>query len=558
MNPIIEYYTLIITKKIVVSRKIRLTYKFVVENMMKNKKYEYREDLANHAINFIENFCRHSKGKTGGKPFLLELWQKAMICCIFGFVHKGTTIRKHRLALFMVARKNGKSTLASAISLYLLLADSEAGPEIYAVATKHDQAKIIWSEAVKMIKKSPYLRELAKPRVGDIITEFNEGSYRPLGRDSKSLDGLNVHGAMMDEVEAWTDMNMFDVIVDGTSARTNWLIFLTTTAGTIREGVYDRVYQDAKEQIDEYLNGEELDPTTIYFVYELDERNEWKDESNWQKANPTLGTVKDYEALARKVENAKRKSELVRNLLTKDFNIPETSSEAWLSLEDIQNKTTYTLALHNEGVGIKARYGVGGFDLSETTDLTCATVLFMQRDDETIYMKQMYWIPEDLLEKRMTEDKVPYRKWMEKGYMRTCQGNKINHKDVLKWFVETQREDDIYFFKIGYDGWSANYLVDDMTSVFGKNTMDEVRQGVKTLSSPMYQFGADLRSKKILYNANPVFEWCCSNVRIAPDTNGNIKPVKLRNTRIRIDGFASALDAYVSLDRYREDYLNMI
>lgn len=552
MNPIFEYHELIESGKEIVSRKIRILYWYVVTYLFNSKKYEYREDLANHAVSFIESYCKHSKGSYGGKPFVLELWQKAMVHVVFGIVYRETTVRKHRIVHLIVGRKNGKSTFASAISLYMLVADGEKGPEIIATATKKDQAKIIWKEAVKMVNKSPKLRKLIKTRVADMISQFNEGEYKPLGRDSDSLDGLNPSGATMDEIEAWTDMNMYDVIVDGTSARDNWLVLLTSTAGPVRNNVWDIFYNEGKDQINAYSKGEEIDESIVYFVYELDSRLEYKDPFMWKKSNPGLGTIKKYDELERKVNAALRDSSKLRNLLMKEFNIPDTTAEAWLNLEDIQNDEMFDFA------ELKPKYGIGGFDLSETTDLTCATLLFMVKGSEKIYQEQMYWLPSETLEIREHEDKVPYGKWIEQGYLRTCEGNRINHKVIIEWFLELQKKHSVYLFSVGYDGWSANYLVEEMQKTFGKQTMEEVRQGVKTLSAPMYQYGADLKSKKIVYNKNPIFEWCCTNVKVAPDKNGNIQPIKIKQSRVRIDGFASALDAYVALDRNRENYLGMI
>lgn len=568
MNPILEYYNQIENGEVEASRKIKITYWFIVNHMFSNPKYEYRDDLAQHAINFIQDYCRHSKGKAGGKPFLLELWQKAMICTVFGIVFKGKIIRKHRIVMLIVGRKNGKSTLAAAISLYLLIADSEAGPEIYAVATQRDQAKIIWSEAVKMIKKSPKLRRLAKARVGDIITNFNEGSYRPLGRDSKALDGLNPHGATMDEIEAWMDMNMFDVIVDGASARDNWLVFLTSTAGFVREAVWDSLYKDGAAQVNAYTEGRENDEATIYFIYELDKKEEWREEINWQKANPGLGTIKNITELRRKVENAKRDSAKISNLVTKDFNIPETASSAWLNLEDIQVKDEdgnivvrdFKLKHHypDDENALQALYGIGGIDLSITTDLTCATVIFQVPNDENIYVKQMYWIPDDLLEDNEVNDKVPYVQWYKRGLLRTCAGNKIRHEDIYDWFVEIQETDDIYIYKIGYDSYTMSPLKDKLENYFGKEALVPVHQGVKTLSGPMYALGADIKAKKIIYGDNPILEWCLTNVKVLRDNNGNIKPEKIQNRKHRIDGLASLLDAYVILQEHNEEYMAKI
>lgn len=202
MNPIIEYYQKIDDGTIITSKKVKATYKELVENIIQNDKseWEYDANKANHALDFIENFCKHSKGTMAGKPFILELWQQAFVASIFGTVDKISGNRKFQEAILIVARKNGKSTLASAIGLYLMIADGELGPEIYSVATKKDQSKIIWLEAKRMVKKSKALNKRIKTLVGEINSEMNDAVFKPLGRDSDTLDGLNVHGALFDKL----------------------------------------------------------------------------------------------------------------------------------------------------------------------------------------------------------------------------------------------------------------------------------------------------------------------------------------------------------------------
>lgn len=555
-NPILEYWEWMNQKqnRKKVSTKVYKVYKELVRIINDpNSEWEYNPAKAKHAIEFIENYCRHSKGKMGGKPFILELWQKALVAATFGIVHKIDGIRKFQEVMLVVGRKNGKSTLAAAIGLYLQVADGEPGAEVYAVATKKDQAKIIWLEAKRMVRKSPSLRKRMKTLVSEINSEFNDSFFRPLGRDSDTLDGLNVHGALLDEVHAWKDQNLYDVVVDGTTAREEPLVFITTTAGTVRESVFDIKYDEAERVINGYEdpNGYKNE-RFLPIIYELDNRKDWIDEDCWYQANPGLGTIKQIDQLRNKVNKAKANPLLVKNLLCKDFNIRETSHEAWLTFEQLNNTATFDLKK------LKPRYGIGGSDLSSTTDLTCGTVLFMVPGDETIYVLQMYWLPEDLLEKRVQEDKIPYDKWRDMGLLRTVPGNKIHYKYVKEWFLEVQNEYDIYIPWHGYDSWSADYYVEDMKNSFGKDGMEPVIQGKKTLSGPMKRLGRDLEAKRINYNNNPILKWCLSNTSIDVDKNDNIQPVKTSNQRRRIDGTVSLLCAYVTLERHYEEYISMI
>lgn len=553
-NPILEYYSLIESGEEVVSDKVRRIYKKLVDDIYDTESvYEYDPKKANHAIEFIENFCKHSKGKWGGKPIALEVWQKAFNAAAFGFVHKIDGTRKYREVLLVVARKNGKSTVGSGIGLYLQIADGEPGSEVYAVATKKDQAKLVWLEAKRMVKKSPALLKRIKPLVSEMVSEWNDSTFKPLGSDSETLDGLNVHGAMMDEIHAWKDKNLYDVIVDGTSSREQPMIFMITTAGTIRESVYDMKYEEAEMLLNGFNDPDGYkDDRFLPIIYELDKREEWTDPSKWKKANPGLGTIKKIDQLETKVNKAKANSLLVKNLLTKDFNIRETSTEAWLTFEQLNNQDTYDIKI------LKPSYGIGGCDLSSTTDLTAAKVIFMLPDDPNIYVKQMYWLPEDLLEQRSKEDKIPYDLWYEQDLLRTTPGNSVHYKYVTEWFLEIRDEYGIYLPWIGYDRWSAKYWVEEMEGYFGKEAMVPVAQGKQTLSSPMKLLGADLESKLVNYNNNPIDKWCLSNTAIDIDKNLNIQPNKTKNQRRRIDGTAALLNAYVVLQEKRNDYLNMI
>ena len=242
---------------------------------------------------------------------------------------------------------------------------------------------------------------------------------------------------------------------------------------------------------------------------------------------------------------------LVKNLLTKDFDIRETASQAFFTFEELNNEAVFDIK------ALKPRYGIGGADLSQTTDLTCATILFQVQGDPIIYVKQKYWIPEELFEQRLKEDNVPYDIWHQQGYIDLSPGNKIDYRLLVQWFREVQQQDDIFLYKVGYDRWSATYWVQDMEETFGKPVMDPVAQGVQTLSAPMKALKADLASKKVNYGNNPVLKWCMANTSVFEDRNGNIQPCKT-GSRNRIDGFASLLDAYVTYQRFSRDYANII
>jgi len=554
-NPVLEYWEKIKTGQITVCRKTRLWYKYLARCIdHPTKEMHYDAKRGNHILEFAESFCCISSGKGAGKPVVLELWEKAHLAAVFGFVDDAGN-RVCRESILIVGKKNGKSLLASVVGLYMLLADGEKGPQVYSAATKRDQAKIIWTESTRMVKKSPALLKRAKCRVGDISSEeYNNGTFKPLASDSDSLDGLNIHCALLDEIHQWkAGKALYDILADGVSARTQPLIYVTSTAGTIREDIYDQKYDESERIINGLYDPAGYKDIHVFpFIYELDERKEWTDERAWYKANPNLGVTKKLSYLKRKVAKALSDATQVKNLVCKEFNIRETSSEAWLTFEQLDNQAKFDIK------ALKPRYGIAGCDLSSTTDLTCATIIFRVPGDDHIYVLQMYWLPEDLLEKRVREDKIPYDLWESQGLIRTCPGNKVHYKYIVQWYLEVQNEMDIYLYKGGYDSWSASYFVEDMENTFGKNVMEPVIQGKKTLSAPMKSLGADLEKKLIVYNNNPILKWCLGNTSVDVDKNDNIQPCKGNVGTRRIDGLASLLDAYVTYENNLEDYLSVI
>ena len=337
------------------------------------------------------------------------------------------------------------------------------------------------------------------------------------------------------------------------TAREQPLCIITTTAGTVRDNIFDLKYEECERIINGYGDPEGYkDETILPIVYELDSRDEWTHPDMWEKANPGLGSIKNKQMLAQKVHQAQNNPLLVKNLLCKDFNVRETGGESFFTFEQLNNEQRF------DSKELKPRYGIGGFDLSDTTDLTCATMLFMVPGDDHIYVKQMYWIPEELFDKRVREDNVPYDIWYKKGLIQKSPGFRNDFRLISEWFKKLQDEEDIYLFKCGYDRWSAAYLVKDMEAIFGEQAMVPIAQGKKTLSAPMKNLAADLTAKKIVYNNNPILKWCMTNVAVDVDRNDNIQPCKTSNPRKRIDGFASLLDAYTVLENCKDDYLQLI
>lgn len=553
MNYIREYVELIKRGKIKTSARVRKVYTRLLKEIdrpPKNFKYYFDEETGERPISFIETFCKQSQGDLGA-PLELELFQRAYIQALFGFLDKETGYRRFRETMFLVGRKNGKTTLMAGIALYLLTADYEGAAEIYSVATKKDQARKALTEAVNMIKQSPELRALLKKRRNDVYFAATSSKFEALASDSNTLDGLNSHGVIIDELHAIRDRNLYEVMKQSTSSRRQPLIVMITTAGTVRECIFDDMYEYACRVAD----GEEVDEAFLPILYELDERSEWLDPKMWIKANPGLGKIKQVETLRSFVERAKKNPADRAGVLCKDFNVRENDSTAWLPFDVINNEATFDLA------DVYDTYAIGGCDLSSTTDLTCATLLIRKPNDKTVYVLQHYFLPQaridELADKKQrsgghSNDEAPYKLWAERGLLTACQGARVNYSDVTAWFVQMREQYKIDCWKCGYDRALAGYWVDEMTA--NGFTMDKVIQGTYTFSQPMRELGAALQDKLVNYNNNPVLKWCLSNTGKKEQGLNNIMPVKISEKR-RIDGMVSLLNAWVVYVRDYEDYM---
>jgi len=549
MNYIKEYNALLQRGEIPACRRVKTVYARLAAEADTNLipgRYVFDEARANRPIEFIEKFCRHSKGEWAGRPVRLELFQKAFIQALFGFVDKDTGLRRFREAFFLVGRKNGKSTLLAGLALYMLIADGEGGAEVYSTATKYAQARLLFDEAHNMTKQSPELSRHIRKRKTDLYYIPSMSKMQPLSRNSDSLDGLNASFVIMDELHGIRDRNLYEVMRQSQAARRQPLLIMITTAGTVRECIFDDMYNHATQVADGVITDAHFLPV----LYELDDRSEWTDPAAWVKANPALGAIKKADDLTQKVDRAKQNRNELSGVLCKEFNVRETINTAWLSFDDINNEQTFDLEQ------FRGAYCIGGVDLSITTDLTCASLLFMKRGDDTKYITQMYFLPADKLQERVQQDKIPYDKWFDRGLLRLCAGNSINYSDVTKWFADTVKQYELFPAWIYYDSYSARYFVEEMQ--MQGFTMVRCIQGAKTLSLPMQMLGTDLQAHKVNYQNNPILKWCLTNTGIQTDRNGNIVPIKNQSPRQRIDGTAALLDCYVGLYEHYTEFTGAI
>lgn len=606
MTYIEEYWEQIKAGQINACRKIKVVYEYLVYCIHhKMGSYTFDEELANKPIEFIETFCRQTQGRNIGKTFKLELFQKAKHQAIFGFVDSETHLRQYTETMTVEGRKNGKTTENACDSLFMLVGDGEGSAENYCIATKKEQAMKTYDEVYKMITLDDVLRKYIVNGKAKIEYPSTFSYMRALG--SKDLDSFNSHFVVVDELAAIQKRSIYDDMKQSTSSRDQPLVSSISTNGFVRECIFDAQYNYASDVIDfmeDFLNkakkyghdktmkmlkrqqdvGELLFQGTadlhfIPFIYELDDKNEWLDETCWIKANPGLGPIKKLKTLRQYVQKAKCDPEFKPTVMVKDFNMKENAASRWLLWEHLENlqmighkykvrSTEYNYELLAKCFKEQGfRYGIGCFDFAETTDLAAAKVLCMKPNDSNIYTLQMYWVPEDIIEQLDEERKKMYKLWIAKGLMRTCQGYKIRKQDVLAWFEEVQNDLDIYIYAGGYDPWHIQEAEQRyLESIYGKGVWLPVRQGPFTLSAPMHELKEDLKAKVVIYNDNPIDKWCLSNTEVKTDINGNIQPVKpgygdknvkIANTK-KIDGSVALIIGYVVLKDKWDEYQNMI
>ncbi|MCI5680169.1 MAG: terminase large subunit [Bacteroidales bacterium] len=546
------YFTSIYDGSIIACEKMKRVSEMLLNNFSSPGEFHFDYEIARWHIEFIERFCKQPTGKLG-QPLNLELFQKARLQVIFGFVDDNN-LRQFNEVMIVEGRKNGKTTECAAVETDLLLNDGEGAPEIYNVATMLDQAKLGFNACHKMIRQSPTLRKYIRKRAADLYAPMNMGFIKALASNTNSLDGLNVHGAIIDELAAIKNRDIYDLIKQAMGAREQPLLFCITTNGFVRNGIFDAQYEYAKN----VLEGRIKSPRFLPLIYELDDASEWDKPEMWIKANPGLGTIKKKEYLEERVQKAKDDPSFKPTVLVKDFNIPQTSQSAWMTYEDLNNEEMIP-------DGAKFRYFIGGFDAADSIDLNAAKAICRNIGDDKLYIKQMYWIPQSLLDQqeergdRRERDSVPYSLWVSQGLMRTCPGKKVDKRVFLDWFCELRDKEDIYPLYIGYDPWHiSDELLRAFEQEFGRNVMIPVRQGVLTLSQPMKDLKADFQEKKIVYNNNPIDKWCLINTEEKKDVNGNVQPVKSDERTRRIDGTAALLDAYVVYVDKKDEFESLI
>ena len=494
----------------------------------------YDKAKADRAVKFIENLC-HTKGKWAGKRFWLLPWQEQLIRDIFGIV-KPDGYRQFRTAFVEICKKVGKSELAAAVALYLLYADNEPSAEVYGAAADRQQASIVFDVARQMVEMSPALLKRSKLMTATkrIVNYGNSGYYQVLSAEVGGKHGFSVSGLVFDEIHTQPNRQLYDVLTKGSSdARQNPLHFIITTAGTDRHSIAYELHTKAVD----ILEGRRVDPTFYPVVYGLKDDEDWEDEANWYKVNPSLGYTVDIERLRDAYREAKQNPADEVTFKWLRLNMWVSSTVAWIP-DAIFMKGNEEIDL----AALEGRDCYGGLDLSSTGDITALVLMFPPRDeDEKYILLPFFWVPEETIPQRVKAASVPYDIWERQGYLLSTEGNVI-HYDFIEKFINDLAEK-YHIVEIAVDRWNATQMIQNLEG--DGFTMVPFGQGFASMSGPTKDFYRLLMEGKIIHGGHPVLRWMAGNVVIDTDPAGNIKVTKAKSKE-KIDGIVAAI---MALDR---------
>lgn len=540
VNYIVEYHDKIERGQIIAGKWIKKIYKILVDGI-KSGDWDFDAKKANKAIQFIENFCHHSKGRND--LFKLELWQKAIVSAIFGILDKKTHRRQFREIFLLVGRKNGKSLFAAAIMAYVAYIDGEYGSELYCLAPKLDQADIVYDSFYKITQAEEELAEVTKKRRSDIyIAELNT-TIKKIAFNAKKADGFNPTMTTNDEMEAWPGdqgLKQYEVMVSGTGARTEPITLSTSTAGYVNDGIFDELMKRSTA----FLKGSSKERRLLPFLYMIDDLEKWNTKEELAKANPNLGVSVQWEFFEEQIAIALQSLSKKAEFMTKYCNIKQNSSIAWLDYETVAKAAGQPYTLDD----FRGCYCVAGIDLSRTTDLT-AVSLVIEKGGKNHIITQ-FFMPQERYNVAIDEEGVPYNIFKEQGYLTISGEHQVNYKDVFAWFVRLIKEYKIRPLKVGYDRYCAGYLVEEMKE--SGFHMDDVYQGTN-LTPVLNTFEGDLKDGMYLVGDNNLLKSHLLNVAVQIQTDDSrMKPVKIEK-RAHIDGAVSIFDALAVKMKYHKE-----
>lgn len=534
-HPAEKYIKNVIAGRIVTCRWVRKMCERHISDLKHGRRrgLYFDREAAVHALEFFD-YLSHSKGEWAGQAVTLEPWQQAIIWILFGWYRRKSKKRRFREAYIEIARKNGKSTLASGLALYMLIADGEAGAEVYSAATKRDQAKIVWDEAARMVKKSPFLRSAITVHKDKMFVSFDTASkYEPVGRDADTMDGLNVHCAIVDELHAHRTSEVWDVLETGMGARRQPMIFSITTAGFNQASFCYEQRRYATALLDGVLQNDAF----FTVIFTLDEDDDPWDERNWIKANPNLGVSVYWDELRELAAKAKELPTARNSYLTKRLNIWTTASEHWLHPD-----RWAACAFEVDENALAGRTCFGGLDLSSSLDLTALVWVFAPTEDDPLYrVLPRFWVPETAMIERSRSQRVPYDAWVHQGYITAIPGDVIDYAYIYAQVDADARKFDVR--EIAFDRWGAAEIYVRMAQA--GLTMVAMGQGYASMSSPMKTLEKLVMSQQIAHGGQPVLAWNAHNLVATVDPAGGIKPDKRKSVE-KIDGMVATI---MGLDR---------
>ena len=526
--------------KAVVGKWIQLNIEYI-ENGLKEGRFFYNDKKADEAIVFIERFCHHVEGKTS--LIKLEPWQKYFLSCVFGIVDSNGN-RQFREIVLIMGRKQGKSLLAGAIEVKIAFTEREAGMQIYNLAPKLEQAHIIFNVAYNMIDRVPSLAKRMRKRRTDMYFPSWNCTLKPIAFNSKKSDGFNPSAVTYDEFAAWEGdrgLAMYNVMLSAQGARKQPLNIACSTANYIDDGLYDELMARSTS----VLLGTSEETRLLPFIYMVDDVKKWDDINELKKAMPNLGVSVSYEFIEEEIRKAKGSHDYKLEFMTKYCNVKQNSISAWLSSQEIKK----TICEKLDPEDFRGCYGVGGIDLSRTTDLTAASIVI--RKNGLDYVLTQFFMPENKIDELSDRDHIRYRKFVDLGFLTPSGQNFVRYEDVSDWFKMMRDKYEIVCCVVGYDRYSSQYLVDKMQN--DGYQMDDVIQGTN-LTSIIDEFGGLLRDGVVRTGTNGLLQSHFASVALKKVANDNrVRPEKV-DQRKHIDGFVSVIDAYTVRAKWYEKY----
>ncbi|MFV0400476.1 MAG: terminase large subunit [Oscillospiraceae bacterium] len=557
---LVEYYNKCKAREIIIGQELMTALEMLVENDLHDPEYRYDTKVAHKRIRFIETECKHSKSPFAGKPFLLELWQKAYLEAKYSFqmLIEGKWLRRFTRSLLLVARKNGKSTLCAADDNAEFFCGNW-GTAILCASNDYDQARIVFNEIDNMREASPKLRKVSrKNNIGIFMGNRkqrkksgkfsiqNKAEIKMLSDRKKNKEGMNVDKATVDETHEMSDNSLVMPILQSQSTKDEPMLDEISTEGFTNDGYLDGVLKEARQ----VLKGEIIRKRWLIWLYTQDSESEiWQDRSSWVKSNPNLGVSKKWHFLDGLVEEAKTNAATRAFMLAKDFNIKQSGATVWLQEAEIINPATFSIK------DFRGAFYIAGNDFMETTDLCASKLLLRRPNDPTIYFHSHYWIPEAKLER--SPDDANYRQWERDGYLTIVSGNSVDSSVVADWQFDLLSEYDLRPFKSGYDNRFAKDYIRRTEEIFGKDILENVPQDFKCLNNPMRLLEADLRAKLVNYNNLYGDLYCFRNTGIKVDNLGRQIPCKIDSAK-RIDGTAAALCCYAVYEWNKSEFMRLI